>query len=428
MKHWFLMAAMAFVANVAAAQYVDDLYGPIRSTPPKKSTRTAPSVASAQERSSRATSGSEIEGKELITSYSEALQRRVLAMRNASYDQPESYWELLEQYQTMLERKYNQHLYNIVVVGDQMWVEPQSITAQFDGSDPAAGVIQYNEELRNSKTKKQQQRASSDNGQVNINLNVDPWTMNVWPSVSYTTSVAPNVNISIGYGGGWGWGWPYSYNRWPYYGNYYGGYYGGYYGPSYGWGWPYHGGGYYPPYRPYYHGGYYGGGYYDGYRGNPKGTYYGNSRYNGSYRGGSSGSGGQIQGMSGGRPSGRPNGSNTVYGITGGREDRPSGVAGGGVSTSRPSGRPVYNSNSERPSGDYNRPSRNEVWQNRDRNDRPSARPEVERPAFNRQNTERPSYDRPFSSPSNISRPSGGGSVSRPSGGGGGGGGRPQGR
>ena len=417
MKTWLLAALLVLGASTAAAQYDDDLYAPRKAAPAKQPKRSNVSAApSNQTTAPYSASGSEAENKELITSYSEALQRRISAMRNASYEQPESYWRLLEQYQAMLERKYDQNLYNIVVVGDQMWVEPQAITAQFDGSDPAAGVIRYNEDIRQNKDKKQTQKQTvSSSGQVNINLNVDPWSMSVWPSVSYTTAVAPNVSISFGWGGGWGWpytgSWGYGYYRpYPYYG-YYSPWYNPWYDPWYR-PWPYYGG--YGPYYPYY----------PVYRSNPHGTYYGNSHYgNGRYGGG----GGYIQNMGGGRGSDRPNGSNTVYGISGGRTDRPSGVA-GGLTTSRPSGRDMWTgSSTDRPSGVYDR---NAVERsnrpNSERTDRPAARPEIERPAYQPQ--QRPTYDRPSSPPPTFGRPGGGGGVGRPTGGGGMGGGRPSGR
>lgn len=390
MKNILIILALSFAASTASAQYVDDLYG----TPPpskkkaKSSSATVQSSPAQQKSNTYTGSGNysysdagqavkEASGsnapKELITSYDEALQRRLSAMRSATYDQPENYWKLMEQYQNMLEKKYNQNLYNIVVVGDEIWVEPQSITALFDGSDPAQGVIKYNEELRSefNNTSRQDDSYSSQESSSNltIQLVVDPF--DYW---GYSSFYNPFY-------------WGSFYNPWssPYW-----------WGPSYYYR-PYWGG-----YYPHHHGGYYG-----GYYGNPRGTYYGNSRYNNSFNhrpsyGGSSSRpsrGESVNGMGGSR---RPNGSNTVYGGGG----RPS-ISTGGLTTSRPNvsrpnGAPSYDASgrpsSTRPSYTGTRPSS-------------TSRPNVERPTYNRNET---TYERPSSTsrPSSIDRPS---SISRPS-------------
>lgn len=413
MKNILLILALSLAASTASAQYVDDLYG----TPPpsKKKSKSSTTVQSTQSTSSKqktytgsgeysySDAGQAVKSasasdapKELITSYDEALQRRLSAMRNATYDQPESYWKLMEQYQSMLEKKYNQNLYNIVVVGDEMWVEPKSITAQFDGSDPAEGVIKYNEELRSELkgTYKKESYSASDNSSSNVTIQlvVDPfdfWGYNSFYDPFYSPFYSPFY-----------WGSFYSpwYNPW----------YNPFWGPSYYYR-PYWGG-----YYPHYHGGYYG---------NPRGTYYGNSRYSNNssfYRPSSSSSSrpNRSEGASGMGGTRRPNGSNTVYGGGG----RPSSSA-GGVSTarpnvSRPNGAPSYDVSgrpNSRPSsvgGTTTRPSS-------------TSRPNVERPTYNRNET---TYERPSttSRPSSVSRPesttSRPASVSRPSGGGGGGG------
>ncbi|MEG2099704.1 MAG: hypothetical protein RRY42_07340, partial [Mucinivorans sp.] len=352
MKNLIITLAMVLVASTASAQYVDDLYGtPVRS-PKRTKTTSTQSTQSVQNTNnntnySHSTAGQALQSasstsdaKELITSYDEALRRRLNAMRNAS-DQPESYWVLMEQYQAMLESKYNQHLYNIVVVGDEMWVEPQGITALFTDSDPAAGVIQYNNEIRKNGFSSTN-NYGKEQTQVTIQVNVvDPW--DVWRYSSwYSPFYSSYYNWSRPYHSYWGGGWG------GYCHPYWGGGWGGYYPPYWGGGW---GGGYYPPY--------WGGGWNNGWNGgwnnyyrssNPKGTYYGNTRYgNSTYYPGGSGverptprpngvNGGMGGGVASNRPNARPNGNNTLDGVTG----RPT-QSGVGVGSSRPnSSRPNY--------------------------------------------------------------------------------------
>ncbi|MEF9950185.1 MAG: hypothetical protein RR752_03310, partial [Mucinivorans sp.] len=195
MKNTIITLALVLLASTASAQYVDDLYGtPVKTTKRTKNTNTISNTQSAAQQASRSystvsnavasVSNEELQA-ELVTSYDVALIRRLNAMRNATNDQPESYWQLMEQYQAMLERKYNQALYNIVVVGDQMWVEPQSITALFDGTDPAAGVIKYNNQIRQSGFGTQNTNSNQEAQQnITINVNVvdswDRWDYNSW--------------------------------------------------------------------------------------------------------------------------------------------------------------------------------------------------------------------------------------------------------
>lgn len=419
MKRILLTLAIALVASAASAQYVDDLYGP---APAKKKKVEKVEQAVTDHNSAtnssynqyaeqyQATNGT---NEELITSYESALERRINALRSYS-EQGESYWQLMEQYQAVLEKKYNQNLYNIVVVGSDMWVEPQSITALFDGTDPAAGVIKYNNEIR--KQLNQEQKSSSNSyesretaSNVTIQINVvDPWDY-WWGGPSY-------------YGSSWRyWG--------GYYPSYWGGYYPGYWGGYY----PGHWGGYYPSYYHGYWGSHwhnYGHSYY--YSGNPRGTYYGNSRY-------SSGSRSSSSGMGGGRGTLRANGNNTVYngrssGVSGGTRQssisRPSGL--GGVTTTRPmrsqgnsTSRPTFDRPGvERPTT-YTRPS---TTQRTSTYDRPSTQERTstyERPSTPARSS---SYDRPSSSGRSSGGSSSGGSSGGMgggrSGGGGGGGGR----
>lgn len=186
---------------------------------------------------------------ELVTSYDEALQRRLDAYKNYK-EMDDSYWQLMESYHKMLSNKYDPDLYNVITFGNEMWVEPVYISALFDGGDPAAGV--RNKEFR---------ATSKQRTNVNVNLNLgfganwwwdDPW--------DYYWNTPWRNPWRWGY---YGWGGPYR----PYWGwNSYWGWNWGW-GPSWGWGpgwgsgwWP-GGPGYYPPY--------WGGGWNDRYHGRP---------------------------------------------------------------------------------------------------------------------------------------------------------------
>lgn len=194
--------------------------------------------------------GLENDDNELVTSYDEALQRRLEAYKSYR-EMDDSYWTLMESYHKMLSRKYDPELYNVITFGNEMWVEPRYISALFDGSDPAAGVQSM--ELIPAKAKK----TESD---VTIHLTLSPsW---YWDDP-------------------WDYWW---YNRWRY------GWYGGYYGwrPYWGWSWGWYGGGWYAGWGPGWWGGWYpgwgpgwgpvyppvwGGGYY-----NPRPVIWGNNR------------------------------------------------------------------------------------------------------------------------------------------------------
>lgn len=425
MKRILLTLAIALVASAASAQYVDDLYGPAPARKKKvEKVEQAVTEHNSATNSSynqyaeqyQATNGT---NEELITSYENALERRLNALRSYS-EQSESYWQLMEQYQAVLEKKYNQNLYNIVVVGSDMWVEPQSITALFDGTDPAAGVIKYNNEIRTQLNQQQksslnsyESRETASNVTIQVNV-VDPWDY-WWGGPSY-------------YGSSWRYWGGYYPSYWDgYYGGYWGGYYPGYWGPSWG-------------YYPGYWGSHWGGGHWHDYghsyynSGNPRGTYYGNSRY-------SSGSRSSSSGMGGGRGTLRANGNNTVYngrssGMSGGNRQssisRPAGL--GGVTTTRPmrsqgssTSRPAFDRPGiERPTtytrpsttqrtSTYERPSTTERTSSYDRPSTPARSSSYDRPSTPARSS---SYDRPSSS----GRSSGGSSSSGSSSGGMGGG------
>lgn len=220
--------------------YEDDLYGS-----PKKNTKvsTTSAISSTKSSYNRNTVSSSENLGEVVESYDEALKRRVEAYQSdKSY--PQAYWDIQEKYVGQLSRKYDQNLYNIIVINDRVWVEPSYITSLFDDSDPTTGINNYVKGFKDGFS------ASNNNNNVKIIVNVtNPWYSS-WNN--------------------YGWNDYYTPYYYPYYRPYYSPYWGGGYNP-------YWGGGYYPHYRPY-HNPYWGGGGY--YR-----PYNGSSRSNGYYTG-----------------------------------------------------------------------------------------------------------------------------------------------
>lgn len=443
MKRIILTLCLALTAVAASAQYVDDMYDTTPSKPKKKNNTTAQSYAQPAQTPQQQTNSAPTQNKELITTYEEALERRLNALRN-TVDMDEAYWQLLQQYQGVLEAKYDKNLYNIVVVGNDMWVEPQSVTALFDGSDPAEGVIKYNEQIKQGLTQPAKQIASSSSSSsisggggssdqpIVININVDPWAYSSW-------------NYGWGYPYGYGWGYSYGWG---------GGWYDPWYSP-----WSYHSHYYNPWYNPW-HNPWHSPYYYNSYNRNPRGTYYGNSA-SGSPRNQSGwGLGGTVREPRGSGVTSptrsldrrladiKPTGSNTVTGI-GNRSSRGElrgrgDAVTGGVADMRNAGntfRGLTNSGTQ-----FERPTRGSDGTRlpSTNNYQPSSRPTRSNSTFEPSTTYQPRYERPTERPtrtettrpverpstiertstfersnSTYSRPSGGGSrggiVARPS-------------
>lgn len=151
----------------------------------------------------------------LSDTYEDSYQRRLRGFSSLSYKLPSSYYDFAYSSKAFEVSGYDPSFYNVIVMGDEVWVEPRYVTSMFGN-----------------------------------------WGRPV------------NVNINLGFGGRWGWYSPYwdwytpSWGWSPYYG------WGGY--PSYGWGYPSYGWGY-PHYgwgNPHFgwggnHGHYPGGGRYD---------------------------------------------------------------------------------------------------------------------------------------------------------------------
>lgn len=387
-----LLVLCAIGSSYSYAQYVDDLY--VTTSDKKKEAQRQKELKQEQARQNelwyeqqqkreqqrqyqerqqqqyREPSNSNSSGvkyDEYVDDVHSAYQRRQDALTSSSTNSA-SYWESMDEYYNYLERKYDQDLYNIIVLNDKIWVEPKFITSIFDGTDASEQLNGYKNRM--AKNFIQQKRNSSSNSgnynssNVTVNINVSPYYSG-W-----------NNPWSWNYGSSWSWG-----------GGYYGGYYGGYSNPWYS---PYWGGGWGYPVIIDRH---------------P--TYYGNSRYgnSGRYRG---------------------NGSNHLeYNNGGGGSYRP----GYGVSGVKPSERPAVRPGTALPGRDngYSRPSYDRPSNN---NDRPSYRPQPEqpsnnnrpqyerpsrqenpysRPTYERPTTDRPSYDRPSAPASMPSAPAGGG-------------------
>ncbi|MFI3287339.1 MAG: hypothetical protein R3Y61_02575 [Rikenellaceae bacterium] len=314
MKQVLLIATLLFVANIASAQWEDDMYSGTwgKSKKQQQEEQQQEAYQQSQHQQFEEVQNSGYQTKELIEDFDEALQRRITAIRE-NEEMDENYWMLMEQYQSVLERKYDENLYNIVVVGKDMWVEPKYITAMFDGSDPIEGFNAYGESVL--------QNLAADDVQVETTENVEGGSGDVY-NIYYVDSVydVPNFGLYFnwgfsswwgygrgGYRGGWynPWYSPWSYSWYsPWYDPWYGGWYGGWYGP--GW----YGPGYNHGYRP-------------GYSKprNSRGVVYGNSsRSNVNSRtGGRTGLGSSRSSFS--RADAKPTGVNTVSGL-GSRRDQ----------------------------------------------------------------------------------------------------------
>lgn len=182
---------------------------------------------------------------ELVTTYDDALQRRIEAYRNYK-EMDDSYWQLMEDYHRMLSRKYDPDLYNIITFGNEMWAEPIYISALVDGSDPAVRVS--NKQLYLPTTEKRT------DVKITVNLSPDywwwnnPWHYNGWyiswgsPSWRWSSYWRPSWGWNWTWGPSWSWGWgPAWHVGW-----------GPGWGPAWGPGYrpPYWGGGMHGPYQP----------------------------------------------------------------------------------------------------------------------------------------------------------------------------------
>ena len=149
----------------------------------------------------------------LADSYEDAYARRLRGFNSPSYRMPSSYYNFRYSDASFYASAYDPAFYNVVVMGDEVWVEPKYISSMFGSW-----------------------------GRPSIHVGLG------WSSPYYNSWY-------------WGWNQPY-WSAWDYWGPYYG--WGGYYSGYYSGYWGGYGGGYWGHYNHYpWHGGgsYWGGGY-----------------------------------------------------------------------------------------------------------------------------------------------------------------------
>ena len=371
----------------SSAQYVDDLYA----TPQTKAERQAASLeaqeakeANAKEKQAKKEARAlaeqaeyekmqqesdyfayqivqKIQGtdnygdNELVSSIDQALLRRQEAFRTLNLQHDQSYWTTMENYYNLLAAKYNEDLYNIIAIGDRVWVEPQYITAIFDDSDPAEGINTY----ANKNAKKYiKQNIKNETPVQEININI----YNNFSSPYYSYFSPYRFSFGLGWGGGYYPYNPYYTGFYPYnpywfgYNPYYPGWGGGGYYPGYYPGW---GGGYYPGHYPGHYPGWGGGGYYPGGGGGSvivvkpsRPVYQGHSRHNNGYNGGHANYNTTRDKY---RPNVTPtNNNNSVYRPSTGVSNRPNNNNNNQQNYNRPQPRPKTN-----PTPAVSRPSTN---------------------------------------------------------------------
>lgn len=397
-----LLSVIAIGVTIANAQYVDDMYSTsadrAKQREQEKAQRDARNQRAAEQRQyeyeqskqrsyqndqSNQNYGSDSfnysnnDYEEYVDDVKSAYQRRMDAVKSSSTNSS-AYWDTMDKYYEYLERKYDNNLYNIIVMNDKIWVEPKYISSIFDGSDPTDGLVAYKNRM--AKTYINNQKASTNYGYAK--------GFSSGYSSGYNNGSSITININP-WSWGLGWGYPYSSSYWgcnSWYNPYYAGwgypYYRPYYRPWGGWYDPW----YNPWYRPYHRPIYY----------DPHPRYYGNSRHNNTYYGRPSSGGSNYRPSynrpsdirpSNNRPGGGGNGGNSGYipgmGLgTGGRGD------GGSTVNNRPS--------ITRPSSPSQTDTRFD-YRNNSRNERPAEKP-MERPTYERNNqrpAERPTYERP---------------------------------
>ena len=154
-------------------------------------------------------------------SYESAYARRLRGFHSATYRMPSSYFNLRYGGSFSYVTAYDPGYYNIMVSGDQVWVEPKYITSMFGtwGATNATAMI-YSPWYYGWS-------------------GYDPWYNSWWGYPHYSWY---DWNWNICYGGGWGvnlwWGWGGHYHPWrPYYGphwGWHGPHYVHHHGPHYG--------------------------------------------------------------------------------------------------------------------------------------------------------------------------------------------------
>ncbi len=154
----------------------------------------------------------------LADDYESAYARRLRGFESPSYNMPSSYINARYSRAFDYVSAYDPAFYNVIVMGDEVWVEPKYITSMF-GTWGRPVVF------------------------------LDPW---------YYGWSTPGLSFSIG-----SWGWSFGWNSWyspwysPWHGPWYGSWYNPWWGPSWGWGPGWHGhphwGGWGPGWGPVHH-------------------------------------------------------------------------------------------------------------------------------------------------------------------------------
>lgn len=134
----------------------------------------------------------------LADSYESAYARRLRGFESPTYKMPSSYYNFRYGSTFNYVSAYDPAFYNIIVMGDQVWVEPKYITSMFG----TWGSVVY----------------------------ADPWY--------YGWNRPWGPSFSVG-----SWGWSFGWNSWhnPWSGPWYGGWYDPWYRPGWGWGPGWHG-------------------------------------------------------------------------------------------------------------------------------------------------------------------------------------------
>lgn len=138
-------------------------------------------------------------------SYESAYARRLKGFRSPSYRMPSSYFNLRYSGDVIFATAYDPSFYNIMVSGDQVWVEPRYITSMFGtwGATNATAMI-YSPWYYGWSP-----RWGAGWGAY------DPWYYSSWGFPRYSWY---DWNWNICYGGGWGvnlwWGWGGHYHPW----------------------------------------------------------------------------------------------------------------------------------------------------------------------------------------------------------------------
>ena len=138
-------------------------------------------------------------------SYESAYARRLKGFKSVSYRMPSSYFNLRYNGNILLATAYDPSFYNVMVSGDEVWVEPRYITSMFGtwGATNATALI-YSPWYY----------GWSPRWSMSWGI-YDPWYYSSWGFPRYSWY---DWNWNICYGGGWGhnlwWGWGGHYHPW----------------------------------------------------------------------------------------------------------------------------------------------------------------------------------------------------------------------